>query len=175
MTEPYIGEIRMFGGNFAPAGWALCDGSILQVSANEALFSLLGTKYGGNGRTTFGLPDLRGRVPIHVGQGPGLTNRTIGAKGGGEDVTLTVNNLPSHIHAWQASGTAGNTSVPTGKVLATAPEEHPIYSDNASSPGNMSSSAIASSGGNSSSVDNLMPYLAINFIIALVGLYPSRN
>ena len=174
MTEPYIGEIRMFAGSFAPVGWALCNGALLQVSQNEALFSLLGTTYGGDGRTTFGLPDLQGRVPVHYGSGPGLTNRNIGAKGGVETVTLTVNNLPSHTHAWRASGTAGNTGGPTGKVLATSPTDNPIYVEDASSAINMSSSAIASTGGGSSK-NNLMPYLTINFIIALVGIYPSRN
>lgn len=175
MTTPYIGEIRMFAGSFAPVGWALCNGALIQTSQNNALFSLLGSTYGGDGRTTFALPDLQSRVPIHYGSGPGLTNRNLGAKGGAETVTLTVNNLPNHNHAWQASSDAGTTAAPAGKVLATAPEAHPIYAEDASSPSNMSSSAIASSGGSSSSVTNLMPYLAINFIIALQGVYPSRT
>lgn len=172
MTEPFIGEIRMFGGNFAPVNWAICNGALLQVSQYDALFSLLGSIYGGNGRTTFALPDLRGRMPIHSGSGPGLSPRNIGSKGGSETVSLTVNNLPSHTHVWKASGTAGNSGQPTEKVLATAP--NPIYVDDISSTTNMSSSMIDNTGGDSS-VNNLMPYLTINFIIALQGIYPSRN
>lgn len=172
MSEPFIGEIRMFGGNFAPVNWAICNGALLQVSQYDALFSLLGSIYGGNGRTTFALPDLRGRMPIHSGSGPGLSPRNIGSKGGSETVSLTVNNLPSHTHVWKASGTAGNSGQPTEKVLATAP--NPIYVDDISSTTNMSSSMIDNTG-EASSVNNLMPYLAINFIIALQGIYPSRN
>ena len=108
MSEPFVGEIRMFAGNFAPRGWAFCDGQLLATSQNDALFSLLGTIYGGDGRTTFGLPDLRGRIPVHAGTGPGLSPRRLGAKAGAEKVTLTVNELPSHTHDLVASNQAGN-------------------------------------------------------------------
>ena len=147
MSEPFVGEIRMFAGNFAPRGWAFCDGQLLAVSQNDALFSLLGTIYGGDGRTTFGLPDLRGRIPIHMGHGPGLSERRLGAKGGEEKVTLTVNQLPSH----GADSYINDT---------------PIQS--------MASSSVTHTGG-SRSHTNLMPFLCIHFIIALVGIYPSRH
>ncbi|MDV3348307.1 phage tail protein [Leptolyngbyaceae cyanobacterium CCMR0082] len=175
MVTPYIGEIRMFGGNFAPVGWALCDGSLLSTQQNDALFSLLGTIYGGDGRTTFGLPDLRGRVPMHYGEGPGLTNRPIGTKSGVETVTLTASNIPNHTHVWQASSNSATDTVPTGKVLATAPDAHPIYAEDASGTSSMSSSVIASSGGSASSVNNLMSFQVINFIIALTGIYPTQT
>ena len=109
MSEPFVGEIRMFAGNFAPRGWAFCDGQLLAVSQNDALFSLLGTIYGGDGRTTFGLPDMRGRIPIHAGHGPGLSERRLGAKGGAEQVTLTVNQMPSHGHPARADTAIGTS------------------------------------------------------------------
>ena len=107
MSEPYVGEIRMFAGNFAPRGWAFCDGQLLAVSQNDALFSLFGTIYGGDGRTTFGLPDLRGRIPLHQGHGPGLSERRLGSKGGGENETLTINQMPSHTHIFSATTLPG--------------------------------------------------------------------
>jgi len=172
MSEPFVGEIRMFAGNFAPRGWAFCDGQLLAVSQNDALFSLLGTIYGGDGRTTFGLPDLRGRIPIHAGQGPGLSNRRLGTKAGAENVTLTVNQLPSHNHGpLRASSSLADDFSPAGKTLSTT--NYDLYID-ASSNTNMSSSAISSIGG-SRSHSNLMPFLCINFIIALFGIYPSRH
>ena len=119
MSEPFVGEIRMFAGNFAPRGWAFCDGQLLAVSQNDALFSLLGTIYGGDGRTTFGLPDLRGRVPIHAGSGPGLSPRRLGAKAGAENVTLTVNQLPSHSHRLSGSANLASESRPEGNVLGS--------------------------------------------------------
>lgn len=171
MSEPFVGEIRMFAGNFAPRGWAFCDGQLLAVSQNDALFSLLGTIYGGDGRTTFGLPDLRGRLPIHAGSGPGLSPRRLGGKGGAEKVTLTVNQLPSHRHNLKAS-----TNIPsdrnanggvTGQTLSdTYINDSPLT--------NMNSSAVSKVGG-SRSHTNLMPFLCIHFIIALVGIYPSRH
>ena len=171
MSEPFVGEIRMFAGNFAPRGWAFCDGQLLAVSQNDALFSLFGTVYGGDGRTTFGLPDLRGRIPIHAGQGPGLSSRRLGSKGGSERVTLTVNQLPSHRHPLQASTQAATDALPAGKV--TAQTDSPLYG--ADSPfGNMASGAITNTGG-SQAHTNLMPFLCVNFIVALVGIYPSRH
>ena len=172
MSEPFVGEIRMFAGNFAPRGWAFCDGQLLAVSQNDALFSLLGTIYGGDGRTTFGLPDVRGRVPIHAGSGPGLSPRRLGAKGGAENVTLTVNQLPSHTHALQASANPATVPNPQGEVLGETLTDR-VYRDDATEV-NMASSSVTNIGG-SRSHTNLMPFLCINFIIALFGIYPSRH
>ena len=175
MSEPYVGEIRMFAGNFAPRGWAFCDGQLLAVSQNDALFSLLGTIYGGDGRTTFGLPDLRGRVPIHQGSGPGLSPRRLGSRGGAENETLTVNQLPSHTHPLQATQSLANNQSPSGRALApTTAIDFYIDDLNAFDPQNMSSSAITGVGG-SRSHTNLQPFLCIHFIIALFGIYPSRH
>jgi microcystin-dependent protein len=172
MSEPFVGEIRMFAGTFAPRGWALCDGQLLAVSQNDALFSLFGTIYGGDGRTTFGLPDLRGRIPIHEGSGPGLTPRNIGARAGQENVTLTTNQLPSHSHPLQASTDIADQAAPTGNVTAQ-PGTADLYF--AAAPvGAMASSAITNTGG-SQPHTNVMPFLCIHFIVALVGIYPSRN
>ncbi|MEM9553805.1 MAG: tail fiber protein [Acidobacteriota bacterium] len=172
MSEPFVGEVRMFAGNFAPRGWAFCDGQLLAVSQNDALFSLLGTIYGGDGRTTFGLPDLRGRVPIHAGSGPGLSPRRLGAKAGAENVTLTVNQLPSHTHAMQASNQLANNLDPVGRALAPTAFGDVYTPDLA--PENMNSQSITNVGG-SRSHTNLQPFLCIHFIIALFGIYPSRN
>lgn len=172
MSEPYIGEIRMFAGNFAPRGWAFCDGQLLAVSQNDALFSLLGTIYGGDGRTTFGLPDLRGRIPIHAGQGPGLSERRLGSKGGAEKVTLTVNQLPSHSHQPTATDDTNPTVEPAGRVTG-----HPVKNIYRAPPDNslnFNTAAITNVGG-SRSHTNLMPFLCVHFIIALVGIYPSRH
>lgn len=173
MSEPFVGEIRMFAGNFAPRGWAFCDGQLLAVSQNDALFSLLGTIYGGDGRTTFGLPDLRGRIPIHAGHGPGLSERRLGAKSGSEKETLTVNQMPSHTHTMHASTQLAVDDIPTGRVLAQG-RGNRIYRDNASFLSSMNSQAVTSVGG-SRSHTNEMPYLCIHFIIALFGIYPSRH
>lgn len=172
MSEPFVGEIRMFAGNFAPRGWAFCDGQLLAVSQNDALFSLLGTIYGGDGRTTFGLPDLRGRIPLHQGHGPGLSERRLGSKGGAEKVTLTTNQLPSHSHAWNANTAAATGGSPQGKVLAT-PSGFRLYQQTDPN-ANLAASTIANTGG-SQSHTNLMPTLCVHFIIALVGIYPSRH
>ncbi|CAM2066831.1 Phage tail protein [Sulfidibacter corallicola] len=172
MSEPFVGEVRMFAGNFAPRGWAFCDGQLLAVSQNDALFSLLGTIYGGDGRTTFGLPDLRGRIPIHAGSGPGLSPRRLGAKAGSENETLTVNQLPSHTHDFRATTLFADTASPQGKVMA---ESATLDIYNAEIPEvSLNSGAITNVGG-SRSHTNLMPFLCINFIIALVGIYPSRH
>jgi microcystin-dependent protein len=172
MSEPFVGEIRMFAGNFAPQGWAFCDGQLLAVSQNDALFSLLGTIYGGDGRTTFGLPDLRGRIPVHAGSGPGLSLRTIGQIGGAENVTLTQNQLPAHNHEMAASGDLGSQSNPANNLLARI-SNNDLYSGDPPDAA-LSSQAIGAAGG-SQSHTNLMPYLCINFIIALFGIYPSRH
>lgn len=171
MSEPFVGEIRMFAGNFAPRGWAFCDGQLLAVSQNDALFSLLGTIYGGDGRTTFGLPDMRGRIPIHAGHGPGLSERRLGAKGGAEKVTLTVNQLPSHSHHFQATNGTATTRDPGGNAPAEALID--VYASDLS-PFSLNSEAVTNVGG-SRSHTNLMPFLCVHFIIALVGIYPSRH
>lgn len=172
MSEPFVGEIRMFAGNFAPRGWAFCDGQLLAVSQNDALFSLLGTIYGGDGHTTFGLPDLRGRLPIHAGHGPGLSERRLGAKAGAEEVTLTVNQLPSHHHTLNASSTAATGNSPQDAFVGDSPSVD-VFTESAPSL-NMNTEAISKVGG-SQSHTNLMPFLCVNFIIALVGIYPSRH
>jgi len=173
MSEPFVGEIRMFAGNFAPRGWAFCDSQLLAVSQNAALFSLLGAIYGGDGRTTFGLPDLRGRIPIHAGSGPGLSPRQLGDKFGDEQETLTVNQLPSHSHGpMQASTSVGISNDPNGNLPANSPSVDLWIEDQTSA--NLSNSAVGSVGG-SRSHTNLMPYLCVNFIIALFGIYPSRH
>jgi len=171
MSEPFVGEIRMFAGNFAPRGWAFCDGQLLAVSQNDALFSLLGTIYGGDGRTTFGLPDMRGRIPIHAGSGPGLSPRSLGAKSGAEDVTLTVNQLPSHGHTFQGTANPAMTRDPVGNSPAEAQAD--AYVEDFS-PFSLASTAVTSVGGGRSHA-NLMPYLCVNFIVALFGIFPSRN
>lgn len=172
MSEPFVGEIRMFAGNFAPQGWALCDGQLLAISQNDALFSLFGTIYGGDGRTTFGLPDLRGRVPVHKGQGPGLSNRPIGQKAGAENVTVTVNQLPSHGHPMQATEEPADSANPGGNLAARSTTMD-LYI-NAGQNANLAPTAITATGG-SQPHSNLMPYLCVNFIVALFGIYPSRT
>lgn len=171
MSEPFVGEVRMFAGNFAPRGWAFCDGQLLAVSQNDALFSLLGTIYGGDGRTTFGLPDLRGRIPIHSGEGPGLSPRRLGSKGGSEKETLTVNQLPSHTHPANATTSTATTRDPIGNTFAEATAD--VYTTESGIQA-LASDAITQVGG-SRSHTNLMPFLCVNFIIALVGIYPSRH
>ena len=172
MSEPYVGEIRMFAGNFAPRGWAFCDGQLLAVSQNDALFSLLGTVYGGDGRTTFGLPDMRGRLPLHAGTGPGLSPRRLGEGSGAEKVTLTANQMPSHTHPMQASSQLANTPNPDGNLPATSTTVD-LYINEPPSV-SMNSMAVSAIGG-SRSHTNLMPYLCVHFIIALIGIYPSRH
>lgn len=171
MSEPFVGEIRMFAGNFAPRGWAFCDGQLLAVSQNDALFSLLGTIYGGDGRTTFGLPGLRGRIPIHAGSGPGLTPSRLGAKLGSENETLTVNKSPSHNHNLKASNSVGNSK--SGPRIAAGNLVR-VYGNDPSSLVELNASSITNTGG-SLSHTNLMPTLCVHFIIALVGIYPSRS
>lgn len=174
MSEPFVGEIRMFAGNFAPRGWAFCDGQLLAVSQNDALFSLLGTIYGGDGRTTFGLPDMRGRIPIHAGDGPGLSPRRLGSKGGTEAETVTPNQLPSHTHPLQASSDLATDATPGGNVSArTNPANIDIYTELGPQAA-LSPQSVASVGG-SQPHSNLMPFLCVHFIIALFGIYPSRH
>lgn len=172
--EPFIGQIVMFGGNFAPRGWALCNGQLLAISQNSALFSILGTTYGGDGRTTFGLPDLRGRAPVSPGQGPGLSNYRWGEKEGNEVTTLTVANLPSHTHAARAQSSDGDSATPVGNVWADDLGVSSATYSTAGANSNMNAQAIANTGGNRG-FSNIAPRLAVYFIIALLGTYPSRN
>ena len=174
MSEPFIAEIIMFGGNFAPRGWALCDGQLLSISSNSALFSLLGTTYGGDGRTTFGLPDLRGRVAIHPGTGPGLSTYRLGQKAGAENVTLNLNQIPSHTHQAKAHAGPGNRNTATGSAWSDDAGVSWAAYTNTAPTANMHTGAIANAGG-SQSHTNIQPYLCVNFIIALVGVFPSRN
>ena len=167
MSEPFLAEVRMVGFNFAPRGWALCDGQILPINQNTSLFSLLGTTYGGDGRTSFGLPDLRGRTPVHLG-----STTSQGEKGGEESHTLSVNEMPSHRHAANTKAAAGTTPIPG--ATASLADYAGGYGDVAASPTNLSSAAIANSGGGQAH-NNMQPYLALNFAIALQGLFPSRN
>jgi microcystin-dependent protein len=171
MSSPYIGEIRMFGGNFAPQGWAFCDGQQLAISQYEALFNLIGTTYGGDGMQTFALPDLRGRVPVHMGQGPGLSNYMIGQNGGSEIVTLTVNQLPQHLHQALAQSLPGSQMSPANGVWASS-NLNQFSGNNANTV--MNDQAVGSAGGNQPH-DNMLPFQCISFIIALEGVYPSQN
>ena len=177
--DEFIAIIKMFGGNFAPRGWALCNGQILSIAQNTALFSLLGTTFGGNGQTTFALPDLRGRVPIHPGQGPGLSSYSLGQQAGTESITLTQNNLPPHSHILNANaGGKANIANPTGNFLGvgnvpSSGENINMYNTaagaNALNPGSITG------GGNSNPFSIIQPYLCVNFIICLEGIFPSRN
>lgn len=172
MSEPFVGEIRMFAGTFAPRGWALCDGQLLAITQNEALFALLGTIYGGDGRTTFGLPDLRGRVPVHQGTGPGLTPRPIGSRSGSEVVALSASQIPSHSHAVR-SATGGNAVTAPGNVFSTDPGGNSAgYNTTAND--TMAAEIVGLTGG-AAPHSNIQPFLCVHFIIALFGIFPSRS
>ena len=171
--QPFIGEIILFAGNFAPRDWALCDGQILQIQDNQALFSLLGTTYGGDGRTTFALPDLRGRAPIHAGTGPGLTNRRLGSRGGFETVALTETQLPGHTHTLSASTSEGGLDTPEGGYPARPASGIPQYADQSNT--TMAAGAVGSAAQTAAPHENMPPYLTLNYIIATVGVFPSRN
>jgi microcystin-dependent protein len=168
--DPYIGEIRIVGFNFAPRGWAFCNGQLLSIVQNTALFSILGTTYGGNGVTTFALPNLQGRVPMHPGAGPGLTPRVLGETSGTANVTLISTQLPAHTHQALASGNDADTASPFNAAWGTAgtvqyrPDSNTL----------MNAAALASAGGNQPH-NNLQPYLTVNFVIALVGVFPPRS
>jgi len=170
MTNVFVGEIRLYGFNFAPRGMAQCNGQLLAISQNTALFALLGTQYGGNGQTTFGLPDLRSRVPIHQGQGPGLSQYVMGEQAGTETVTLLSTQMPAHNHLHNAANTDATDSSPQNNVPAVIPSGG--YTTTANT--QMNPAAIANAGG-SQPHSNLQPFLTINFCIALVGIFPSRN
>lgn len=177
MSEPFTAEIRIFAGNFAPRSWAFCDGQLLPISQNTALFSLIGTTYGGDGRTTTALPNMQGRAPMHPGRGPGLTSRRLGQKVGVSEVTLTQAQMPNHSHtqtAFPGSRTGrGNSDTVAESQLAFAQSGN-HFATSPSGNVSMSSDSISGNGG-SQPHNNLQPYLGMNFIIALQGLYPSRS
>ena len=190
--DPFIGEILMFGGNFAPRGWALCDVQLMAISSNTALFSIIGTTYGGDGRTTFALPDLRGRLPIHAGTGPGLTTRKLGARGGVEEYNMNILTMASHGHLVDHSNlsasasiavnnSTGDTNSPAGKYLASSGGVNAFIDE--STPNKhlggvgavVGGTATIGTTGNSQPINNLAPSTCINYIISLFGTYPSRS
>lgn len=171
--ENFIGEIKLFAGNFAPTGWLLCQGQLLSIAQNQALFAIIGTTYGGDGRTTFALPDLRGRVPVGFGQGPGMTYRNLGETFGSETVTLTVGQMPAHSHSVSAVNTAGNQNSPSGSFPADTKTLDKEYS-NATPNATMNSSMVGTTGSNQP-VGISQPSLGLNYIIATQGIFPPRQ
>ena len=169
MPDPFLGELTLVPYNFAPKGWALCHGQLLSINQNQALFALLGTTYGGNGQTTFALPDLRGRVPLSSGQGPGLENYKLGQKGGAERVTLSANQMPAHNHALNVHKGRSLQTNPTGNLLANGS----VYSNEPAN-GVAGASAVANAGAGQAH-ENCQPYLTLNWIIALQGVFPSQG
>jgi len=181
MAQPFVGEIRPFAGNFAPSGWHLCDGALLSISEYEVLFALIGTTYGGDGTSTFGVPDLRGRIGLHNGTGPGLTAKVLGQKAGSESVTVTTSQMPQHAHSYFASSTPATSISPANAVLATmspssSGEARSFYTP-VGEPGNdivFDALTVAQTGGNQPH-ENMMPSLALTYIIALFGIFPSQS
>lgn len=167
MAEPFLSEIRMFSFNFAPRGWALCNGQLLPINQNQALFALLGTTYGGDGRVTFALPDLRGRVPIHVGNG-----HTLGERAGEQAHTVSVAEMPAHTHVVQASAAAGTQNVPANNMMLSQRAAESYRAP--SSPAPMVANTLSNAGGSQAHL-NMQPFLALNFCIALQGIFPSQN
>jgi microcystin-dependent protein len=178
MTQPYIGEVRMFGGSFAPLNWAFCNGQSVPISENTALFNLIGTTYGGDGQTTFNLPNLQGRLAVGVGQGPGLSPYTIGQVGGSETVTLTTATMASHSHSLSASKNTVTTNLPSGNLTGaglTSPATAYFYTNAPTTgTGNLNNATVTNTGGNQPH-PNLMPSQCVSFIIALYGIYPSQT
>ncbi|MDX6243110.1 MAG: hypothetical protein QOE76_833 [Frankiales bacterium] len=176
MSNPFLAEIRIFAGNFPPVGWAFCDGQLMPISQNTALFSLLGTTYGGDGRVTFGLPNLQGAAPMQQGQGPGLSPRQLGESGGTESVTLLQSEMPSHSHTVGVVDAPGDVNDPTGAVLAQAARgrvRDRVYGSAVNPDTLLSSQAFVPQGGGLPH-NNMPPYLTLSFIIALQGIFPSR-
>lgn len=175
MADPFVAEIRIFPFNFAPKGWAWCDGQLMPLSQNTALFSLLGTTYGGNGKSNFALPDLQGRAPMHPGQGPGLSLHDLGETGGSETVSLLESEIPSHAHVLRAQGGVADTNVPVGNTIARVIGATPYATPSASTPlAPMSDQSLAPAGGDQPH-NNMQPYLTLRFCIALLGVFPSRT
>ena len=176
MSEPFVAEIRIFAGNFAPRGWAFCDGQLLPISQNTALFSLIGTTYGGDGRTTTALPNLKGRLPMHPGRGPGLTSRRLGQRGGVEMVTLSEAQMPNHNHSMMGDNAPASTNAAAADGTSSLARSAGgfAYQSDSNSLVSLNDGALANTGG-SQAHNNMQPYLVLNFIIALVGLYPSRS
>lgn len=170
MSTAFVGEVRCVGFNFAPVGWNTCNGALQSIAENSTLFNLIGTTYGGDGVQTFGLPNLQSRIPVHQGSN-GFNTYVIGATGGVENVTITLNQFPTHTHAWQGSSTAAGTNIPTGNVLGSSfnayVNEAPVTT--------LNNATIGNSGGGSQPHSNLQPYLAMNWIISLFGVYPSQS
>ena len=176
MSEPFMAEIRMFGGNFAPRGWAFCNGQLLSIAQNTALFSLLGTTFGGNGQTNFALPDLRSRVPLHAGQGVGLSNRSLGEAAGAENVTIVASQMPAHAHtfAQPCSNVAGGAADPTNNYPAGQDVNTGPFNYNTTKTGTEAAAQTGLQGGGQP-LPIMQPFLCLNFIIALEGIFPSRN
>ena len=175
-TEPYIGSIVMFAGNFAPRGWAFCAGQLLPIAQNTALFSILGTTFGGNGQTTFALPDLRGRAPVGVGQGPGLSDIQLGQMAGQENVTLLSSNMPAHNHLINCDNSGQSSASPSGLIPGVGGDRTTPVTMYSSNPANATMNAqMVASAGNGIPFGIRDPFLGINFIIALEGVFPSRN
>lgn len=174
MSDQFVAEIRIFAGNFAPRGWAFCQGQLLPISQNTALFSLIGTFYGGDGRTTFALPDLQGNSPLGQGSGPGLTTRFVGEIGGSATVTLIATELPQHVHAVNASSAGGLLPAPPGNLWATPGAARGLKAYEATGGAAMAPAAISNSG-SSQPHNNRIPYLCLSFIIALQGIFPARS
>lgn len=174
MSDPFVAEIRIFPFNFAPKGWAFCDGQLLPISQNTALFSLLGTTYGGNGQSTFALPDLQGRAPMHHGQGPGLSLRDLGESGGSETETLLESQMPAHRHTLSVQQVPGDSATPAGNVYARSVGATPYRDAAGAGLQEMAPQALASSGG-SAAHNNMQPYTTCHFCIALQGIFPPRS
>jgi microcystin-dependent protein len=177
VSEPFLAEIVMFAGNFAPRGWAFCQGQILPIAQNTALFSLLGTTYGGNGQTTYALPDLRGRVPVGTGQGPGLPSVSLGEVSGEPTHTLIITEMPAHNHAAQAAGHSdpGTSSSPGGGVWATSTSRDNMYINTPPNSPMAANTVTVGIAGGSQPHNNMQPYLVLNYCIAITGIFPSRN
>lgn len=169
MAQPYVGEVRMFGGNFAPLGWQFCDGSLLPIAEYETLFNLIGTTYGGDGESTFAVPDMRGRIPLHFGAGT-----VLGETMGTEMVTLTTNQIPQHTHAFGCNNTSSGGTSPSGSFLGRNPSTDAYASDASGGLAPLNPTAITQTG-NSQPHDNMAPFLCVSFIISLFGIYPSPS
>lgn len=173
MAQPYVGEIRMFAGNFAPAGWMFCDGQLLPISENETLFNLIGTTYGGDGQETFALPNLQSRIPIHMGQGPGISqNYQLAEQAGVESVTISVQQNPGHSHSFVATTAGGNINSPTNNLVGAGASIDLFYED---TPALGFNTQMLTPTGGSQPHENCQPFLCVNFIISLFGIFPSPN